>query len=189
MIQPQQHHCRDPCTRRSFGPASAPPPPQVRAVTTIAASSRCAQANLVLRVYSITLHIPHPQVCAVRVCYHPPLTHPCTDLYVYTSHPPDPAGRPCMRARRWLTLRFEEEEGEAVLYCYELQVAACAQQRGLGSWLVGLLEQIVSWQGGLGGGWGGGWRHGVPSQGQGQGQRPRRTDPGWSTTWIWGQFV
>lgn len=39
--------------------------------------------------------------------------------------------------------RFEYEDGEAVLYCYELQVARAAQQRGLGRAMMELLEQIV----------------------------------------------
>ncbi len=46
-----------------------------------------------------------------------------------------------------LARRFEYEDGEAVLYCYELQVARAAQQRGLGRAMMDLLEQIVSGRG------------------------------------------
>lgn len=45
--------------------------------------------------------------------------------------------------------RFEEEEGQAVLYCYELQVLRTAQSRGLGRMLVELSEQIVGVGGGV----------------------------------------
>lgn len=39
--------------------------------------------------------------------------------------------------------RFEAEGGEPVLYCYELQLAACCQRRGLGQRLMGVLEHMA----------------------------------------------
>eukprot|EP00198_Chlamydomonas_reinhardtii_P013340 XP_001702677.1 predicted protein [Chlamydomonas reinhardtii] len=48
----------------------------------------------------------------------------------------------------YINFRFEYEDGEAVLYCYELQVARAAQQRGLGRAMMELLEQIA-WGAGM----------------------------------------
>ncbi|KAL4447745.1 hypothetical protein ABPG75_004964 [Micractinium tetrahymenae] len=42
----------------------------------------------------------------------------------------------------FLHYRFEEEEGEVVLYCYEIQVAQPAQGKGVGRFLMQLLELI-----------------------------------------------
>ncbi|KAL4424423.1 hypothetical protein ABPG77_005666 [Micractinium sp. CCAP 211/92] len=42
----------------------------------------------------------------------------------------------------FLHYRFEEEEGEAVLYCYEIQVVQAAQGKGVGRFLMQLLELI-----------------------------------------------
>ncbi|KXZ48606.1 hypothetical protein GPECTOR_26g509 [Gonium pectorale] len=49
----------------------------------------------------------------------------------------------------YINYRFEKDEGEAVLYCYELQVARTAQGRGLGHTLMELAEQIA-WAAGMG---------------------------------------
>ncbi|KAG2448673.1 hypothetical protein HYH02_006030 [Chlamydomonas schloesseri] len=48
----------------------------------------------------------------------------------------------------YINFRFEYEDGEAVMYCYELQVARAAQQRGLGRAMMELLEQIA-WGAGM----------------------------------------
>ncbi|GIL77328.1 hypothetical protein Vretimale_3027 [Volvox reticuliferus] len=48
----------------------------------------------------------------------------------------------------YVNYRFEEDEGYAVLYCYELQVVRAAQSRGLGRLLMELAEQIA-WGAGM----------------------------------------
>ncbi|EFJ48824.1 hypothetical protein VOLCADRAFT_104565 [Volvox carteri f. nagariensis] len=48
----------------------------------------------------------------------------------------------------YVNYRFEEDEGHAVLYCYELQVVRAAQSRGLGRLLMELTEQIA-WGSGM----------------------------------------
>ncbi|GLI59455.1 hypothetical protein VaNZ11_001334 [Volvox africanus] len=48
----------------------------------------------------------------------------------------------------YVNYRFEEDEGYAVLYCYELQVVRAAQSRGLGRLLMELVEQIA-WGAGM----------------------------------------
>ncbi|GLC68754.1 hypothetical protein PLESTF_000733200 [Pleodorina starrii] len=48
----------------------------------------------------------------------------------------------------YVNYRFEEDEGHAVLYCYELQVTPAAQSRGLGRMLMELAERIA-WGAGM----------------------------------------
>ncbi|EFN54697.1 hypothetical protein CHLNCDRAFT_24426 [Chlorella variabilis] len=56
----------------------------------------------------------------------------------------DPAARHLVLGQpvAFVHFRFEEEEGEAVLYCYEIQVAAAVQGKGLGRFLMQLLELV-----------------------------------------------
>lgn len=48
----------------------------------------------------------------------------------------------------FLQFRFEEEAGDAVLYLYEIQVEAAAQGKGLGFFLMRLLE-LLAWKSGV----------------------------------------
>ncbi|GFR41919.1 hypothetical protein Agub_g2711 [Astrephomene gubernaculifera] len=48
----------------------------------------------------------------------------------------------------YVNYRFEQEEGQPVLYCYELQVVRQAQSRGVGRLLMELTEQIA-WAAGM----------------------------------------
>jgi GNAT superfamily N-acetyltransferase len=61
---------------------------------------------------------------------------------------------------------FEVEDGAPLAYCYELQLEAAAQRKGLGKHLMQLLELIVS-EGWAGRGFGG---VGAASQSHGPGR-------------------